>query len=221
MKPYYEDDACAIYHGDAHLLLPLVAPRSPCVVVTDPPFGIGWSGATWKDDAGEYAEFMRSWLRYTRSARAHFVWQAMPNAAHWHEWFPPGFRVFASCKTFVQMRPTSPQWSWDPIVFWGETPRRTRYNRDWFIGASPDFSKSAGHPCPRGVDVARYLVALSSEPETIILDPFLGSGTTLRAAKDLGRKAIGIEIEERYCEIAAKRLAQEVLPFSTTPGGKK
>jgi len=73
-------------------------------------------------------------------------------------------------------------------------------------------SKNRLHPTQKPLSIMKWCIE-KSKSEGIILDPFMGSGTTLRAAKDLGRKAIGIEIEEKYCEIAAKRLAQEVLPF--------
>lgn len=218
MKPYYEDAACTIYHADCFDVLPLTAD----VVLTDPPFGIGYSEATWADDPAAYGTFMRSWLALTAAARCHFVWQAMPNAPRWHAWFPDDFRLFAVCKTFVQMRPTSPQWAWDPVIYWGKLPKRKRDNRDWMVSQSSDFTQRVAHPSPRRLDVVKYLVNLASEPGEVLLDPFVGSGTTLRAAKDLGRKAIGIDIEERYCEIAAKSLAQEVLALKpaeipTTP----
>ena len=69
------------------------------------------------------------------------------------------------------------------------------------------------HPCPKPLPWMLWLVGLVSQEGETVLDPFAGSGTTLRAARDLGRRAIGIEIEERYCEIAVQRLAQGVLEF--------
>ena len=72
------------------------------------------------------------------------------------------------------------------------------------------------HPTVKPTDLMRWLVRLVTMPSgTLILDPFMGSGTTLVAARDEHVRAIGIEVEERYAEIAAKRLAQEVLPFDT------
>ena len=71
----------------------------------------------------------------------------------------------------------------------------------------------AEHPTEKPGEPLRQLVQALTGPGALVLDPFAGSGSTLRAAKDLGRRAIGIEIEERYCEIAAKRMAQEVLPL--------
>lgn len=69
------------------------------------------------------------------------------------------------------------------------------------------------HPSPRHLKHVEWLVNWFSDPGEVVLDPFLGTGTTLVAAKNLGRKAVGIEIEERYCEIAAKRLAQGVFDW--------
>ena len=68
-----------------------------------------------------------------------------------------------------------------------------------------------GHPCPFPVTLAVRCISATTRPSETVLDPFMGSGTTLLAAKSLGRRAIGIEIEERYCEIAAQRCSQEVL----------
>lgn len=81
----------------------------------------------------------------------------------------------------------------------------------WGPIGQPQGRRPNGHPCSRHIEHMRWLVNWWSEPDEIVLDPFMGSGTILRAAKDTGRRAIGIEIEERFCEIAVERLAQRVM----------
>jgi site-specific DNA-methyltransferase (adenine-specific) len=85
-----------------------------------------------------------------------------------------------------------------------------------FRDSSSD-GKFPGHPCPRKLGQVQWIVKWWAEPTDVVLDPFAGSGTTLEAAKRLGHRAIGIEIEERYCEIAVKRLAQRQLSFAQPP----
>lgn len=67
------------------------------------------------------------------------------------------------------------------------------------------------HPTPKPIELSAHFIQLHSDVGDIILDPFMGAGSTLRAAKNLRRKAIGIELDEKYCEIGAKRMAQEIL----------
>jgi site-specific DNA-methyltransferase (adenine-specific) len=219
VKPYYEDTASGItiYHGDCREVLPELATGRATAVVTDPPFGIGFYYGTYQDDPVTYPDMMRAWIMEASRIVGDgpfFVWQAMPNAPRWHEWFPQDFRIFAACKGFVQFRPHAVQNSWDPVVFWGSARGTARHRRDFHVQALAPFGANRPrreHPCARPLEQVRYIVEIATAISDVVLDPFMGSGTTLRAAKDLGRKAIGIEIEERYCEIAAKRLAQEVM----------
>jgi DNA modification methylase len=220
VTPYFERAGITIYHGDCRDVLPHLG--SVDAVVTDPPYGIDFNYGTYDDDPESYADLMHQWIEdATRVAGdgPFFVWQAMSTCERWHEWFPAGWRVFAACKGFVQYRPIAVQYAFDPVIFWGDVPRQKDANvfrRDWHVQTLAPFGSNRParvHPCARPLEQVRYVVEIASLPGQTVIDPFMGSGTTLRAAMDLGRRAIGIEIEERYCEIAARRLQQTVLPL--------
>lgn len=229
-KPYYQDDACTIYHGDCRRILADLRADSVDAVVTDPPYNVGFDYKTgYHDNLSEedYGSMLREVVGLTQAALRpggwSFFWMAMRHCHLYHKWFPQGWRLFASAKDFVQMRPTAIQYSWDPVVFWrkdGPKSEVRRDNRDFHVARTSRRILerwTAKHPCMRPIDAVTYVVNLASVQGETVLDPFMGSGTTLLAAKNLGRRAIGIELHEPYAEIAARRLAQEVLPLEVSP----
>ncbi|NOY92104.1 MAG: site-specific DNA-methyltransferase [Deltaproteobacteria bacterium] len=202
MEPYYEHGGITIYHGDCREVLPGIEADA---VVTDPPYG---TGERLRVD-GEFArtgqgwdEWRTDWLPQLKAGAVFCPPRRMPELAGW---VGDRWRLLAWVSGNPAARKgVAPRYGIQPIVAWGCAGDGLL---DWFRHRS---NIQTGHPHEKPEPVMRWLVSLV--PGTI-LDPFMGSGTTLRAAKDLGRKSIGIEIEERYCEIAAKRLAQEVLDF--------
>ena len=196
MTPYYDDGTCVIYHGDCREVLPFVEAD---VLLTDIPYGVG------------YADWDGAMLLPPERAGAGVV-GIMPGIINLPR-MPAVFDGLDYRWTLCAFTPDRPAGhtpfgnpGWEPCVVYGtgDFPRHKDAER---VLVMREFRPA--HPCPKPIRATRWF--LSRLPGQVVLDPFMGSGTTLRAAKDLGRKAIGIEIEERYCEVAAKRLAQEVL----------
>jgi len=212
VRPYYERDGITIYHGDCREILPTLAAD---VMVTDPPYGSNYSSgmdgpyrgvtiandqdvscrdevlALWKGPALVFGE----WRNPVPNARQAMVWD----------------KGLAAGMGDLSL-PWKPNWEMVFVIGTGFSGKRTS---GILVGSVVTWaSKGRVHPNMKPVSLMADLIAKC--PAGLVLDPFMGSGTTLVAAKLEGRRAIGIEIEERYCEIAAKRLAQGVLDFSET-----
>ena len=223
--PYYDDGQITIYLGDCRDVLPLVPAAT---VISDPPYGVGVPYGPGYDDArADYWPWMRECVAAMRLAApvvafTHRV-TAIAELPGW-DWVA----VWNKGGSYGPRVGNSPIVAgWEPILLYGihsigvgghglpdvitVHPEPSRNVMDGAIGREKWKVEQVGHPVPKPVGLYRRLVESLSPGGGTVLDPFMGSGTTLRAAKDLGRRAIGIEIEERYCEIAVKRLAQEVL----------
>lgn len=219
--PYYQDDYVTLYHGDCRTLLDDLTFD---VIVTDPPYGINMGT--------DYADRGRGRLAGCNNYPA-IVGDDQP--------FDPAGLLARGVPTalfganhYGERLPSSPSWIvWDKLdgltargrdvgfcdqadaeliwTNWGGPVRIIRHRWMGMLKAGRGAKQRREHPTEKPVEVLTRLLGLIS-PGTV-LDPYAGSGSTLRAAKDLGRKAIGVEIAEQYCEVAASRLAQEVLPF--------
>ena len=196
MKPYYQDDSVTIYHGDCREIVPSLGRFD--LLLTDPPYGIGIASnpvrqkhakMQW-DDAAPDSNVL---LMLLDSAEKAIVWGG----------------------NYFGMPPHQCFLAWDKMQ--PEDFSLAMLEQAWtnLKGPAKMFRKSVTsyakqHPTQKPLELMTWCIGKAGDVQTI-LDPFAGSGTSGRAAKDLGRKAVLIEREERYCEIGAKRMSQEVL----------
>jgi site-specific DNA-methyltransferase (adenine-specific) len=244
VKPYYADDFATIYHGDCRDVLPQIPDATCGGVLTSPPYNQGDMGGGYANLAGGYnsysdelphAEYV-AWQRWVLAE----CWRAVAFEGAIFYNHKPRIRD-GVCWTPLELNPDLPlrqiiTWARPSGCNWSETHLMPLY--EWvLLFAKPAFrfSKATSvvgdvwrighqgngrpdHPAPFPLELAGRAVAILCEATGgPILDPFMGSGTTLRAAKDHGRMSVGIELDERYCEMAATRLSQEVLDFGATP----
>jgi site-specific DNA-methyltransferase (adenine-specific) len=229
VRPYYEQDGITIFHGDCRESLPGL--RAPDLLLTDPPYGIPPGSSFWRENGTTIADYGEEGFNAGVDG-----WRALVSAtegAYWAEWCrgaetamgiyaalsPIGWarwREFVLCKTAPAPTPRPTFMSGFEICAIAHFGRRRWFggqHPDRWIGLTPNRLGTAQHPTQKPLGAILGLLVPLSEPGGLVLDPFMGSGTTLVAAKQMGRRAIGIEIEERYCEVAAKRLSQGVLDF--------
>jgi site-specific DNA-methyltransferase (adenine-specific) len=121
------------------------------------------------------------------------------------------FGVWVKPDGMPQISGDRPAMGWESVAILHADGVRPRWNGGGGRAVCTYNVARGNHPTEKPIGLLRQWIADFTDPGDLILDPFMGSGTTLRAAKDLGRRAIGIEINEQYCEIAVRRLAQEVL----------
>lgn len=211
MTPYYQDDAVTLYHGDCLELADLWTVAD--VLVTDPPYGITYeSGRVRHRPAQRIAGDGNTGIRDETLA----LWGERP-ALVFGKWSQP--RPEATRARLIWSKAPDPGMG-DLDFPWGNSDEEIYVLGSGYVGKrgpnvitcpKPPVCNRDAHPTPKPLALMDQLIAKC--PPGVIADPFAGSGSTLVAAKALGRKAIGVELDERYCEIAANRLSQDVLDF--------
>jgi len=241
VKPYYNDDWVTIYNKDCRDMSE-VPDGSVDIVNTSPPYNVGINygdGINDKRSEAEFREWTAEWLRvvYARAMDPSRFYLWLSDRMLW--WCKPlcediGWRyhqMLTWCKPNISgsTKKVNGDWNFmtEPILLF-RRGKRTPMVRpgfpartfSWFVGTSPQSTYNGEnrrvHPAQFPEAVVRQIIGRT--PGEVVLDPFLGSGTTAIAAKTMGRHCIGYEVSERYCEVAARRCSQSVLTLPPSCG---
>ena len=215
--PYYQDEHVTLYHGDC---LEIPEWLTADVLVTDPPYGIAWPAGRLHSERSARDAAVQSITGDEDTAvrdGALSLWGSKPAVifGSWRKPLPrtPDHRlIWHKAGRHPGVSP-HPWYATDEEVWlvgsgWTGKPTPTVLTTTEQRSMEPG---RVGHPTPKPVALMEALITKC--PPGVVADPFAGSGSTLVAARNLGRKAIGVELEERYCEIAARRLSQDALPL--------
>jgi len=249
MSLYYDHAGIQIYLGDCREILPSL-PKCD-MLLTDPPYSVSVSGSVHHGPPGKGSRNLDffagddDWASMTSlvSDRISLAQENLNETGSAYIWC--GHRQFGNLLSIFEERgystrflvwakkcppPAPPNSGWSSgaeLCIYAYKPGRT-WNGKWQTNNVLTYDSyrygqpgKVDHPTQKPIDLFQKLIAISSADNSLILDPFMGSGTTLVAAKNLGRKAIGIEREEKYCEIAAKRLSQEAFDFTSVSADEK
>lgn len=215
--PYYDAGGITIYHGDCRQIMPLLAQFD--LLMADPPYGLGMDKEMHKLGGAQRGKAL--------AAKRHYAptdW----DAATVDDWVMFLARRLATKQiifggNYYDLPPAKCWLLWDKEVngqfadaemAWTNLDKPVRLKRHMWNGMLRKGQEERSHPTQKPLEVIQWAIQQAGEVQTI-LDPWAGSGTTGHAAKNLGKRAVLIEREERYCEVAARRLAQDVLPLHT------
>lgn len=209
MKPYFQNDLITLYHGDC---LEITEWLSADVLVTDPPYGMSYDSNRVK---GRESQSIKNDASIEARDKALAFWGTKPALVFgtWRVERPKNTR-----NLLIWSKGDDPGMG-DLSMPWGLSHEEIYVLGTGFVGKressvikanKPPVSNRPDHPTPKPVGLMEKLI---EKTQGTIADPFAGSGATLVAARNLGRKAIGIELEEKYCELIANRLSQEAFDF--------
>jgi DNA modification methylase len=198
ITPFYQDESVTLYNADARNILPEIGRFD--LLLTDPPYGLNWAGGTWA--SREVYDGVEEWDKRVDDALLTLCLGAAENSIIWggnYYSLPPARCWLAWMKQQRLSTLADFELAWTTLAMPAKSFTEIR---------NPDGKRA--HPTQKPLSLMQWCLRLVPDAQTI-LDPFAGSGTTLLAAKRLGRRAVGIEMRREYCEAAAERLAQSLL----------
>ena len=197
-----------LHLGDCLEIMKSIPDKSVDAVITDPPYGVNLAYSTYNDTEENWYELMGNVIpELKRVAKMVIMPSCQIKRLGWfYEHFPPDWMICwykgsTGQASYIGFN------DWEPHLVYGRT-KNNLYMHDYFQTRASEKAGTFGHPCPKPVDWAKWLISRATETGDTILDPFMGSGTTGVACVQTGRNFIGIEICEDYFNIAKKRIEQ-------------